>query len=295
MTALGHVRIPKAFNPRNPQSRRDLASAMREVVGDASVGRRSRQSDTADDAEIALLRMQLRQHPCHGCADREQHARWAERYMRARREMHDLEQRVEGRTNSIARRFDRVTEVLADLGYLTSAGDDAEVTEAGRTLMRLYTESDLLAAQCVREGVWDGLLAADLAAACAALVYESRSNDDGEAPRLPKGPVRDVLTAMGEVREEVHEAEARRGLEITRPLDLGFVWATHRWASGAPLLSVLSTGDLTAGDFVRWTRQVIDLLGQVAQAVPAGSPLRSHAHEAADRLNRGVVSYSSTV
>ena len=295
VTALGHVRIPKGFSPRNPQSRRDLAAAMREIVGDATVGRRSRQSDTADDAEIALLRMQLRQHPCHGCADREQHARWAERYMRARREMHDLEQRVEGRTNSIARRFDRVTEVLADLEYLTSAGDDAEVTEAGRTLMRLYTESDLLAAQCVRAGVWEGLGAQDLAAACAALVYESRSMDDGEAPRLPRGPVRDVLVAMAEVREEVHEAEARRGLEITRQLDLGFVWATHRWASGAQLLSILSSGDLTAGDFVRWTRQVIDLLGQVAQAVPAGSPLRSHAHEAADRLNRGVVAYSSTV
>ena len=295
VTALGHVRIPKGFSPRNPQSRRDLAAAMREIVGDAKVGRRSRQSDTADDAEIALLRLQLRQHPCHGCADREQHARWAERYMRARRDMRDLEQRVEGRTNSIARRFDRVTEVLADLGYLTSAGNDAEVNEAGKTLMRLYTESDLLAAQCVRAGVWDELGSQDLAAACAAIVYESRSMDDDEAPRLPKGPVREVMERMAEIREDVHDVEARRGLSITRPLDLGFVWATHRWASGATLQSVLSSTDLTAGDFVRWTRQVIDLLGQIAQAVTPGSPLRSVAHDAADRLNRGVVAYSSTV
>ena len=103
------------------------------------------------------------------------------------------------------------------------------------------------------------------------------------------------MERMAEIREDVHDVEARRGLSITRPLDLGFVWATHRWASGATLQSVLSSTDLTAGDFVRWTRQVIDLLGQIAQAVTPGSPLRSVAHDAADRLNRGVVAYSSTV
>ena len=62
------------------------------------------------------------QHPCHGCNDREVHARWAERYHRTDRHARDLERRVEGRTNSIARRFDKVCEVLTELGYLDLVG-----------------------------------------------------------------------------------------------------------------------------------------------------------------------------
>ena len=39
------------------------------------------------------------------------------------------------------------------MGYLR--GD--EVTPAGRRLARLYTELDLLAAEALREGLWDDL------------------------------------------------------------------------------------------------------------------------------------------
>ena len=52
---------------------------------------------------------------------------------------------------------------------------------------------------------------------------------------------------------------------------------------------------MQAGDFVRWIRQVIDLLGQVAQAVDPADPMRDTAHAAADLVNRGVVAYSSSV
>ena len=289
---IGRLRIPKGFSARNAQNRRDLANALRELVGDApNPARRSARQE--DDEQVLRLRHALRQHPCHGCADREQHARWAERLLRTEREIQDLEQRVAGRTNSIARRFDLVCEVLTALGYL--AADAEDVMPAGEVLMRLYTESDLLAAECLRRGVWAGLSAEDLAAACSTLVYESRAAEGEESPKLPRGPVRGVLEQMTQIREEVHDLEARHHLDITRPLDAGFTWATHRWACGTSLSSLLAATDLTAGDFVRWTRQVIDLLGQVAQALPAGDPVRSRAREAADRLNRGVVSYSSTV
>ena len=66
--------------------------------------------------------------------------------------------------------------------------------------------------------------------------------------------------------------------------------ATYRWAEGATLLSVLTRADITAGDFVRWMRQLIDLLGQIAQA--ADEPLASTARAAAGLVDRGVVAYS---
>src|SRR5947209_7669351 len=78
---LAHVRLPKGFSPRSPQARRDLVSSLRNLGLDAD-GARSRRprAAAADDDEITALRVAIRRHPCHGCADREQHARWAERH-----------------------------------------------------------------------------------------------------------------------------------------------------------------------------------------------------------------------
>lgn len=290
--AIAKLRIPKGFNARNAQSRRDLASALRELTADLSHVR-TRGKSNGDDAEVVEMRARIRHHPCHGCSDREQHARWAERYMRAKREIRDLEQRVEGRTSSIGRRFDQVCEVLSELGYLTNPGDAAKITPPGKMLMGLYTESDLLAGQCLREGTWRGLSAPELAGAVSAIVYESRRSEDDESPRLPGGEVREALKEMAGIWGMVHDAEARHGLSITRPLDAGFVWAMHKWATGATLQSVLDSTDLTAGDFVRWTRQVIDVLGQVTVALESDDPMRSTAHQAVDAINRGVIAYTS--
>ena len=292
---IGRLRIPRGFSARNPADRRTLATALREVAGDAVVGRRRAGAASGDDEVVRDLRALLRQHPCHGCADREQHARWAERALRTRREIRDLQTRVERRTNSIARQFDRVCEVLADLGYLTTAGDGAQVTDAGRMLMRLYSESDMLASEVLRRGIWSGLDAPALAAAASLAVYEARAQEEGVAPRLPRGPFREAMDRMGDAWTEIRDAEERHGVPSSRELQAGFAWACFRWASGATLRTILQEADITAGDFVRWTRQVIDVLGQVGQAVGVDDPVRLVAAEAIDRLSRGVVSSASEI
>jgi ATP-dependent RNA helicase HelY len=162
-------------------------------------------------------------------------------------------------------------------------------------LMRLYTEADLIAAQSIREGAWSSLDAAELAAVCAAVVYEARGADDEAPAAMPTVAVREAIERLRGLHEELADLESRHGLAITRKPDPGLVDSTYRWAKGANLLEVLTHGDTTAGDFVRWTRQVIDLLGQVAQAVDVDDPVRHTAHAAADLVNRGVVSYSASV
>src|SRR5207302_1763619 len=101
------------------------------------------------------------------------------------------EQRVAATTHSLARAFDRIRGLLTERGYLSK---DNTVTEHGRRLTRLYSESDLLAAECLRHGVWDGLGPAELAAVVSALVFESRRDAPTEA-RVPGGAVSDALTA----------------------------------------------------------------------------------------------------
>jgi ATP-dependent RNA helicase HelY len=292
--ALHRLRIPKAFNPRNPASRRDLASTLRGTgLADPPPGRtRKDRSAAADDEELQRLRTELRTHPCHGCAEREDHARWAERYHRLRRETDNLARRVRERTHTIARTFDRICDLLEELGYLR--GD--EVTTAGRALGVLYTELDLLTAECLREGVWSGLAPAELAAVVSALVYESRRDDDPTPPQLPPGRTREVLADTERRWRVLEERERSHRLAPAREPDLRFAWATYRWASGTALDAVLRDADLAPGDFVRWTKQVVDLLGQVADASrmqPGTEAVGDAARKAADLLRRGVVAYSS--
>ncbi|MFD9905339.1 DEAD/DEAH box helicase [Streptomyces sp. NPDC059063] len=290
------MRIPKSFNARSPQSRRDLASALRTKAGHIVPERhRKGRSAAADDREIARLRTELRAHPCHGCDEREDHARWAERYHRLLRDTKQLERRIEGRTNTIARTFDRIVALLTELDYLR--GD--EVTEHGKRLARLYGELDLLASECLRAGVWEGLAPAELAACVSALVYEARVGDDALAPKLPSGKAKAALGEMVRIwgRLDALEEEFRinqtEGVGQREP-DLGFAWAAYMWASEKGLDEVLREAEMPAGDFVRWCKQVIDVLGQISAAAPReGSTVGKNARKAVDQLLRGVVAYSS--
>ena len=152
--AIGRLRIPKSFNGRNPAMRRDLATALRSKAHDldAPGERRAKQrdsfGDTPTDREVARLRTALKAHPCHQCPEREDHSRWAERWFKLQRDTETLKRRVDNRTNTVARTFDRVCDVLAALGYLE--GD--KVTEKGSHLRRIYTDMDLVAAEAIRAG-----------------------------------------------------------------------------------------------------------------------------------------------
>ena len=311
---IDKIRIPGSFSPRSPQHRKDLAATMRnrlasqDFTGPAKGRRPTRAADWERDADsagdVTELRRRMRRHPCHDCPDREDHARYAERYMRLKRETEALERRVAGRSHVIARTFDRVCSVLERLGYL--AGDT--VTPDGQRLGRLYTELDLLAAECLRCGQWDGLSPAELAACVSALSFESRHADDAQPPRLPKGRVPETLAAMVRTWGELDQLEKDNDLSFLRQPDLGFAWAAYRWARGTRLETVLDEApDLTPGDFVRSVKQLIDLLDQIASAIPADPPdppdpqddpstsptLATTARAAIDAMRRGVIAYSA--
>jgi ATP-dependent RNA helicase HelY len=283
--AVTRVRIPRQFNARNPQSRRDLASSLRAGTHNLTPPRRrDTAATTRVDPEVEALRQQLREHPCHDCPDREDHARWSERWYKLDRDARTLERRVEQRTNTVARQFDRVCDVLATLGYL--AGD--EVTELGRPVRRIYSELDLVVAEALRLGVHDGLGTAGLAAALSTLVYEARRADEGESPRVPGGDTRRAIEALEGLWRDLAEVERAHRLDFLRRPDAGLAWAAYRWAEGDDLAEVLGESELTAGDFVRWIKQLIDLSGQVADAAGSGA-LRETARDVVRQVRRGVV------
>ncbi|MCG2797807.1 MAG: DEAD/DEAH box helicase [Cellulomonas sp.] len=293
LTTVGRLPVPETFSSRAPHHRRDLAARLR--AHDAVTAARPKGRGDRDDAAIAALRRALKAHPCHACPQREDHARWAERHARLLAEQESLARRIAGRAGSIAVVFDRGCDVLLTLGYLDQPGTDTlTVTAAGQGLRRLYSENDLLLAECLRTGAFTGLDAPGLAAAVSALVYRSR-RDPESAPRVPGGPGSNLGRTLDEIARaasRVAATEREHGLTSATSIDLGLVEAVHRWALGRSLAAVLQGVELEAGDFVRWVKQVIDVLGQLSAAAPDAA-LRTTAEAAASALRRGVVAYAS--
>jgi ATP-dependent RNA helicase HelY len=243
--------------------------------------------------ELSELRRQLRHHPCHGCAEREQHARWAERWWRLKRETEQLNSQIRSRTGAVARVFDRVSEVLIAIGYLR-VGEDGQttLTPDGRRLRRIYGERDLLVAESLRQGLWDGLDVPSLAAMACALVFEPR-RDEVNPPDylLPKGPFRRALDETQKLWAELDDLEREHRLPGSEPLSVGLAPAMYSWARGQSLEWVLEQAELAAGDFVRWAKQTIDLLDQLSVVADGG--LGRTARQALDAVRRGIVAYSS--
>ena len=237
------------------------------------------------EEEIIAARKNLRNHPCHGCSDRETHARIAERAGRLRRENKGLNDRVSNRTDVIARRFDLVQIMLEKYGYL----DSGVITRWGLILAKIYGETDLLIAEMIRTGAFDSLNAQEIVSVLSALVYEARRD---ESPKIPHGEVQKALGELTLLWKRIHEDEKDVGLEPMREPDLGFCMASYRWASGHSLSAILKGTELTVGDFVRSTKQIIDLLRQIASASPH---LEKVARTALDQIDRGIISYAGAV
>lgn len=120
------------------------------------------------------------------------------------------------------------------------------------------------------------------------LVYEPRREEPPAHP--PPTPCRTAIAATQRTWAELADVEASHRLDTLRKPDPGLSWAIHRWASGAPLDTVLTGADVLPGDFVRWCKQLVDLLGQIA-SVDAGAVSRT-ARQAAEAVRRGVVAYA---
>ncbi|WP_195849127.1 DEAD/DEAH box helicase [Arsenicicoccus cauae] len=288
------LQLPRNFNARNTKMRKDLASTVRAKVpyeppprgrGKRSAGDESGSASAGEQA-VASLRQRMKAHPCHQCPEREDHARWAERYHRLERETHGLRRKVSGRTNSVARQFDQICDLLSELGYLDAAGE--AVTPSGQMLRRLYSEKDLLAAECLAHGVWQRLDGPSLAAVVSALVYEPRRDESDPNPRTPGADVAEAYQQMVRLWATIADREAAAHLPETGQPDGGMLWSVHRWASGQALEVCLRDSDMAAGDFVRRCKQVVDLLGQVATCAPQPA-LAATARAAIDLVMRGVV------
>lgn len=265
----------------------DLEKKNRKDAGGSRIARDKRMR------KIQNLRTRMQRHSCHSCPDREAHARWSERYFSLKRDTDRIRRQIETRTGTVARIFDRVIDVLQVVDYLDGSGDDLSLTEAGRTMRRIYGDRDLLVAESLRQGLWRNLDAPSLAAMASCLVYEPRRDEQNTGERgLPRGAFRIAYDATTRLWAELDDIEHDYSLPRTEPLAPGLAAAMHSWARGGSLDRVLIDADMAAGDFVRWAKQTIDLLDQLSIVAEDGELART-ARRALDGVRRGIVAYAA--
>lgn len=223
--------------------------------------------------------------------------RWDDRARKLRKNIERGRRRVEARTASIARVFDRVIAVLNELDYLQGE----TVTPWGKVLSRVYGERDLLIAECLRHDAWRGIDVNGLAALCCALSYEPRHEAEPTG-RLPQGPFRQSFERTQQLWDMLDVLGDRHRLGGVVAPHAGLAAAMHGWAEGWSLSKVLDEAQVPAGDFVRWAKQTIDLLDQISQALYGSEVEADHllsigelARQAKRRIRRGIVEAASSV
>lgn len=291
-TQIGSVMLPGSYAPNQADYRAEVARRIKraKLVAPARPRRAERIGESAGLVGTGL-------HPVETDPDLKERLRVAAQADRLADEIRQLEQRVEHRNGTLVREFDQVLGVLGELGYVDVGA--WRLTDAGAVLARVFHESDLLVAEAMRRGLLDDLDPPTLAGLVSTFVFEHRSPDDPPQPWFPSSAVRQRWEAIARLSDELGATERARGLTEHRRPDPSFFGVAYAWAAGEGFADVVaaeqaSGGDLTGGDFVRTIKQLVDLLGQIAEVAPSPATRRA-ARRAGEAVFRGVVSDSAAV
>lgn len=274
---IGQVDLPVPFAPTRPEFQRDVVEQLAKLT--------PKRSDWVDPTpERSAV------HPVEDDPDLPHRLKAAAQAERLEREIDQMREQVRGRGNSVARRFERVLQVLDDWGYVAGWS----LTDKGQVLASTFHECDLLVAESLNRGLLDGLKPTDLAGLASVFVYEHRSSEPPPAPWFPSGDVRRRSRDIEAVSRELRVVEERENIGVHRAPDPTYIAVAYAWAAGEDFAEVVEAEELSGGDFVRTMKQLIDLLRQIAVMAPVDDTRKS-AEQAADLLLRGVVAASSAL
>jgi ATP-dependent RNA helicase HelY len=275
---LGYVKLPSPFAPNNHKFLKEASSRL----STAKIKQSSRIKHTT--------KSQQSEHPVVGDPDLKFRLIAAESAERIDRELRQLEKRVSNSTQSVSNKFDELVKLLTEWGFV----DEWSLTQRGQMLSHIFHESDLLIANCVSEGIFDGLSAPNMAAMASVFVFQARGGEESIATHFPNHELKTRWKSAAKLSQRLAVAETNHGLVVHRGPEAGFMGAALDWASGTPLVDVLEEDELTAGDFVRTIKQLIDLLRQLSTVLFEEAD-RNAASAAAEMCFRGVVAASSSV
>lgn len=258
--------------PVEPKSRRYLSDALRQM--------RKLPPTVKAPKRVQAAPAPTLDHPVVACPDLATHLRWAAKADRTRRRAEELRAELRRAGIGLVEDFEAIERLLAHFGYLGGW----QLSPRGERLRFLYNELDLALAESLERGLLYELSVPELAAFASFFVYEPR----GEERTIPIWPTLALAQSwehLSEVVAEIAAEERRERLPISRQPDPGFAGLAYQWASGSSL-DQLTGLRLAPGDFVRVSRQLVDLLRQIRDVSPEHA---ATARAALAEVDRGVV------
>ena len=268
---IGFIKLPDSYARTSPKFVKEVALRVQRTKAKAKLAKgfdaSGRDHPVADDPELK------RRLIAASSADR------------IDSEIRLMESRIDKSVQSVSAKFDDLVGLMERRGYVANW----RLTDQGRSLSRIFHELDLVIAESLSDGLFDGLTPAELASLLSVFVYEFRRAEEPPKPRVPKS-LQAQWKAIQLLSNKITEDEKIAGITPHRALDAGLMEITYEWASGGDLIDILND-DLTAGDFVRTMKQLIDLLRQIS-LIAANTETVACAEQSATALLRGVVSAS---
>jgi ATP-dependent RNA helicase HelY len=265
-TVAGELEVPTPVRPKDRRYVQDVLRLLRKVP--------PRQSTKE------IRRHPVVDHPVAGCPDAARHLAAARRAVRTRRKLEQYRSARRSSGHGLVEEFAAIRQLLVDLDYM----EGWELTPRGQRLRGIYNESDLLLAEAIERGVFHGLDPAELAALTSVFVYEPRT-DTTSIAEWPTAVLAEQWEALDQIWKDLVERQKVLRLTPTRRPDPGFGGIAHEWASGADF-DDLETRGMAPGDFVRVSRQLVDLVRQLRDVAPGS---REEAASALRLIDRGVV------
>ncbi len=202
--------------------------------------------------------------------------------------------------------------VLEELGY----AQQWTLNQQGQLLRSIYHECDLLVAESISAGVFEGLEPSQLAGLLSCFVFESKrtSRTQNAARQVTtkkrktfndrlgqerRGNMSERMIELRTIATTIREVEDRFAVPHAKEPDGKFATTIAAWARGASLSTVLDLADVeigqtSPGDFVRNAKQVADLCEQLSRMRHL-TGVADVASEARDAVLRSVVAGASTV
>jgi ATP-dependent RNA helicase HelY len=271
LAIAGRLELPEPYRPRDPEYCREVAALLACWEPAGAVPRPAYPPGERPAAGA------------HACPDLAGHLAAVRSARRRETRLQTLRGTRRARSGGMIPQLRAIAGLLERWGY----AQGWQLTAAGRRLRFIYNELDLLLAESLERGCFDGLGPAETAALATLFTYEPRSLED--APVWPTRHLKQQAGRIADLAADLAAEEQAAGLPPTRPPEAGLVAMAYRWADGAGLEDLFGEEGAQVGDFVRNCRQLIDLLRQLRDVAPHLAPVLGRALAAVDR---GVVAAS---
>ncbi|HSL26303.1 MAG TPA: DEAD/DEAH box helicase [Acidimicrobiia bacterium] len=262
------IDLPKPFAPKDRRFQQDALRMLRRIAPATA----SEPSPQPENRRI--------EHPVADCSDLDTHVKWARRAARTRKRLDQISADLRQSGLGLVEDFQSIVQLLDEFGYIGGW----VLTPRGERLRFIYNEMDLLLAETLERGLFWGLDVPELAAFASCFVYEPRT-EERLVPVWPTALLADRWAQLEAISEELALRERALRLPLTRRPDPGFATLAYDWANGESLDDLASLR-LAPGDFVRVSRQLVDLVRQLRDVSPE---LATEARAVLGAIDRGVV------